>query len=249
MALAREHLVALAALQAAAACDQDDRMLPRLVLAALARLVQADGQIAWLRDEHDRDAVRTLVVDERGERAFEGLVAADPLLTRVLLDGARSFEPDASELRGSSLAPDGAHVVAAPVELGSAPLGALAVFRCDGTAFEQDELDLLALGASTLALTLVAIAGREDRARSIERENLLVSTLTDTAMAASVQLALEQVAAGAVRIASAPLVAILLAEPDGTRLSAVAGADASMLLDLEATDLAPLLDVFEPGPL
>ncbi|MEO9174153.1 MAG: HD-GYP domain-containing protein, partial [Gaiellales bacterium] len=105
------------------------------------------------------------------------------------------------------------------------------------------------LGASTLALTLVAIAGREDRARSIERENLLVSTLTDTAMAANVQLALEQVAAGAVRIASAPLVAILLAESDGTRLSAVAGADASMLLDLEATDLAPLLDVFEPGPL
>jgi HD-GYP domain-containing protein (c-di-GMP phosphodiesterase class II) len=249
VALAREHLAALAALQAAVACDQDDRMLPRLALAAIARLVQADGQIAWLRDEHDHDSVRTLVIDEQGERAFEGLVAGDPLLTRILLDGARSFEPGAAELRSSALAPSGAGVAAAPVELGSAQLGALAVFHRDGTGFTQDELDLLALGASTLALTLVAIAGREDRARSIERENMLVSTLTDTAMAESVQLAIEQVAQGALRIASSPLVAILLAEPDGTRLSAVAGDAAPVLLDLDAMALAPLLDVFEPGPL
>jgi HD-GYP domain-containing protein (c-di-GMP phosphodiesterase class II) len=249
VALAREHLAALAALQSAAACDHDDRMLPRLALAALARLVHADGHIAWLRDAHDEDAMRTLVLDAAGERGLEGLVASDPLLTRILLDGARSFEPDSPELRGSALVPGSAHVAAAPVELGSARFGALAAIRTDGTPFDQNELDLLALGASTLALTLVAIAGREDRERSVERETLLVATLADTAMAANVQLALAQVAEGARRMAAAPLVAILLAEPGGTRLGAIAGDAAPLLLDLESSALAPLLDVFEPGPL
>jgi HD-GYP domain-containing protein (c-di-GMP phosphodiesterase class II) len=249
VALAREHLAALAALQAAAACDHADRMLPRLALAAVARLVPADGHIAWLRDEHDQDAMHTVSVDASGERALEGLVAGDPLLARILLAGARSFAPGAPELRGSPLVPRGSSLAAAPVELGSARLGALGVVRADGTPFDQSELDLLALGASTLALTLVAIAGREDRERSIERETLLVSTLADTAMASNVQLALEQVVEGARRIASAPLVAILLAESDGTRLGAIAGDAASILLDIDTTALAPLLDVFEPGPL
>jgi HD-GYP domain-containing protein (c-di-GMP phosphodiesterase class II) len=249
VALAREHLAALAALQAAAACDRADRELPRLALAALARLVPADGQIVWLRAAHDQDSVRTLSRDATGEHASEGLVAGDPLLTAILLDGARSFAPGARELRGSRLVKPGASVAATPIELGGARLGALAAVHADGTLFAQPEVDLLALGASTLALTLVAMAGREDRERSIERETMLVSTLASTAMAPTVQLALEQVTDGARRIASAPLAAILLAEPGGTRLAAISGDAAPVLLDIDAMPLAPLLDAFEPGPL
>ena len=74
-------------------------------------------------------------------------------------------------------------VAAAPLELGSSRLGALAAIHADGRPFTQGDLDLLALAASTLALTLVAIAGREDRERSFERETLLVSTMAGSAMA------------------------------------------------------------------
>jgi HD-GYP domain-containing protein (c-di-GMP phosphodiesterase class II) len=249
VALPREHLAALAALQAAAACDHGDRMLPQLALAALARLVPADGHIAWLRDEHDPDAVRTLAIVDDQERALEGLVAGDPLLTAVVLEGARSFEPGDPALRGSELVSSSSRVAAAPVELGSSRLGALAAVRASGQRFAQGDIDLLALAASTLALTLVAIAGREDRERSFQRESLLVSTMAGSAMAADVQRALEQVADGARRIASAPLAAILLAEPTQTRLAAISGEVSPILLDLGAAPLAPLLDVFEPGPL
>lgn len=249
MALAREQIAALAALQAAAACDYDDRMLPRLVLAALARLLPGDGYIAWLRDEHDPDAVRTLAVCDGVERASEGLVAADPLLTRVLIDGACSFEPGAAELRGCALVDAGASVAAAPVEVGSTRLGALAVIRGEGSQAAQGDLDVLALAANTLALTLVAIAGREERERTFERERLLASTMVGSTMADGVQRALEQVADGARRIACSPLIAILLAEPSGTRLAASSGDASPILAELGSGGLAPLLDVFEPGPL
>jgi HD-GYP domain-containing protein (c-di-GMP phosphodiesterase class II) len=249
VALAREQIAALAALQAAAACDHGDRMLPRLVLAALGRLVPADGYIAWLRDEHDPDAVRTLALGAGAERASEGLVAADPLLTRVLLDGAHSFEPGAPELRGCALVETSASVAAAPVEVGSTRLGALGVIRNEGGPPVQSDLDLLALAANTLALTLIAISGREERARTFEREQLLASTMIGSTMADGVQRALEQVADGAQRIASAPLVAVLLAEPSGTRLAASSGDASPTLADLGSAQLAPLLDVFEPGPL
>ncbi len=249
MALARERLAALAALQAAAVCDHGDRMLPRLAVAALGRLVPADGHVAWLRDEHDPDAVRTLATLDGRERALEGLVAADPLLTSVLLDGARSYAPGDPALRGGLLVDPSASVAAAPLELGSSRLGALAAIHTDGRPFAQGDVDLLALAASTLALTLVAIAGREDRERSLQRETLLVSTMAGSAMAHDVQRALEQVADGARRIASAPLAAILLAEPTETRLAAIAGQPSPTILDLTAAPLARLLDVFEPGPL
>jgi HD-GYP domain-containing protein (c-di-GMP phosphodiesterase class II) len=249
VALERDHIAALAALQAAAACDHDDRMLPQLVLAALARLVPGDGHVAWLRDEHDPDAVRTLASHDGAELAHDGLVAADPLLTRVLLDGTQSFAPGDPGLRGCPLLDASWSVAAAPIEIGSTRLGALGAIRSDGRPFALTDLDLLALASSTLALTLVAIAGREERERTFERETLLASTMVGSTMADSVQRALEQVADGARRIASSPLVAILLAEPDGTRLAASSGDASSTLLDLAASQLAPLLDVFEPGPL
>ena len=47
----------------------------------------------------------------------------------------------------------------------------------------------------------------------------------------------------------APLVGILLARAGRTRLAAGAGDAAATLLDLGTSELAPLLDVFEPGPL
>lgn len=224
-------------------------MLPRLVLAALARLLPADGQIAWLRDEHDPDAARAVSSSDGIERATEGLVAADPLLTRILLDGPRSFGPGAADARGCELIESSWSLAAAPVEVGSTRLGALGAIHHDGRPFDQADLDLLALAASTLALTLVAIAGREERQRSFERETLLTSTMIGSTMADGLQLALEQVADGARRIAASPLVAILLAEPGGTRLAASSGDAASTLLDLGSSQLAPLLDVFEPGPL
>jgi HD-GYP domain-containing protein (c-di-GMP phosphodiesterase class II) len=249
VALAREQIAALAALQAAAACDFEDRMLPRLVLAALARLLPADGYIAWLRDEHDPDAVRTLAVTAGDERAADGLVAADTLLTRVLLDGAGSFAPGSAELRGSLLVEATSSVAVAPIEIGSSRLGALGAIRSDGSAIEQRDLDLLALAANTLALTLVAISGREERERTFEREQLLATTMLGSTMADGVQRALVQVAEGAGRIASSPFVAILLAEPVGTWLAASSGGARPTRLDLGSARLAPLLDVFEPGPL
>jgi HD-GYP domain-containing protein (c-di-GMP phosphodiesterase class II) len=224
-------------------------MLPRLVLAALARLVPGDGHVVWLRDESDPDAVRTLAQLDASERAAEGLVASDPLLTRVLLGGPRTFAPGDAELRGCPVLDPVISIVAAPIEIGSARLGALGALHRDGSPFAQPDLDLLALTASTLALTLVAIAGREERARTSERESLLTMTMIGSAMADGVQLALEQIAEGARQIASSPLVAILLAEPESTRLAASSGAATPTLLDLGSSKLAPLLDVFEPGPL
>jgi HD-GYP domain-containing protein (c-di-GMP phosphodiesterase class II) len=224
-------------------------MLPRLVLAAVSRLVPAGGHVVWLRDEHDPDAVRTLAALDGSERASEGLVAADPLLTRVLLDGPRAFAPGASEPRASGLVDAASSVAAAPIEIGSTRLGALGAIHADGSPFEQGDLDLLALAASTLALTLVAISGREERERSFERETLLASTMIGSTMADGVQRALDQVADGARRIASSPLVAILLAEPTGTRLAASSDDATPTLLDLGSSELAPLLDVLEPGPL
>jgi HD-GYP domain-containing protein (c-di-GMP phosphodiesterase class II) len=249
VALAREQIAALAALQAAAACDHGDRMLPRLVLAALARLVPGNGSIAWLRDEADPDAMHAFAVSGGEERATDGLVAADPLLTRVLLDGLRSWASGDSELRGSSLVPAGVSVTAAPIAVGTTRLGAIGVFRDDDTILDQSECDLLALAASTLAVTLVAIAGREERERTFERERLLTSTMIGSTMADGVQRALEQVADGASRIAASPLVAVLLAEPSGTGLAATAGDASATIDDLTGAQLAPLLDVFEPGPL
>ena len=222
-------------------------MLPRLVLAALARLVPGEGYIAWLRDEHDPDSMHALAMSAGEEHATDGLVAGDPLLTRVLLDGLRAFEPGDAELRGCPILDCIATTVtAAPIEVGSTRLGALGVL---GDALDQGNRDLLALAASTLALTLVAIEGREERERTFERERLLTSTMIGSTMADGVQRALEQVADGASRIASSPLVAILLAEPSGTRLAAGAGDAAATLDDLATSELAPLLDVFEPGPL
>lgn len=247
MTLARDQIAVLAALQAAAACDPD--ALPRLVLTALARLVPADGHVAWLRDEDDPDAVRTVVVVDGVERRDEGLVAADPLLTGILLGGARSVAAGDGDRRGATSIDSSASVAAAPIEIGSTRLGALAAIHADGTSFAQGELDLLALAGSTLALTLVAISGREERERSFERATLLASTMLGSALADGTQRALDQVADGARDIACSPLVAILLAGPDGTRLAASSGDATAGLLDLDSARLAPLLDVFEPGPL
>ena len=68
----------------------------------------------------------------------EGLVAADALLTRVLLDGTRTFEPGVAELRASTIVAPGASVGAAPIEVGSSRLGALGAIRADGAAARAD---------------------------------------------------------------------------------------------------------------
>jgi GAF domain-containing protein len=244
------HLEALSGLQAAGLAGLSAPGAAREALAAIRRLTGAEAALLWLRDPWDPDLATRHASGAGAEPVRHLLVAEDPLLTRVVVDGPVRLDGYASAPeRDPELARAGvASAAAVPIEAEGRCLGAVAALRVgDGPPLGADELAVLRLAASQLGLALATRAARSDHAGALRRAAQVAGAVVACGGALTLDGSLAAVVEGAREVADAPVAALILATPDGSVVRARAGLAADLLP--EHALLAPLDEVFEPAHL
>jgi GAF domain-containing protein len=241
-----DDLEALRALPAAIGAGPG---VARGALEAVRSLAGAEAAVVWLRDPWDPDLATCHLLGAAGDPVHDLLVAEDPLLTRIVVDGPVLIADYAgSPLREPGLARAGVtSVAAAPIESEGRCLGAVAALRLDdGPPLDRQQLRLLRLAADQLGLALAARAARSDHAGALRRATRVAEAVVACGGALTLDGSLAAVADGARDVADAPFTAVLLAAPDGSLVRARAGQAAELLGDDDDEPLARLDEVFQP---
>ena len=229
-----ERTDALERIAALADAPLDAAALASEAARAVAALVGADGVIVGLPRPEAPDLVVGHGECEALRRALADRLAVESLLSPALLQAAR--DGDASDGDDAVLPEHGiSSVVAAAVPAGGDGVGALVVLRrAQSSPFETAEVALLRLAGRSLGLVLAARSARRQHERALARERIVARAVSRTALAATLDAALEATAAGARRVTNASFAAVVLAR----------GGTASVV----AATPGPLRDALDSGP-